>query len=162
MNSSERTGLISGVVDVLKFSYRFRPWVGKPIGHTYGGKAVLDSNDSPAFAELALIPIMKQPGFDGALWVDSYRKCFRDAMPPAKCELPPKVRLVYERIANINGGTRGCWDVVAWKGDELQFVECKRKGRDRLTENEIRWLESPMHAGFSLVNFAICEWNVES
>jgi hypothetical protein len=35
-------------------------------------------------------------------------------MPPAVCGIPERVRAAYDRIAAINGGKRGCWDVLAW------------------------------------------------
>jgi hypothetical protein len=143
------------------FRWRFRRWAGEPINDTYGGKAVLNCDESPAFAELALIPVLKQRGFDNAVWVDSYRRCFRDAMPPAKCGVPEHVREVYERIAAVNGNRAGCWDVMAWNGDGVSFVECKRKGKDRMTASEWKWLDSALKAGLRLENFAICEWELE-
>jgi hypothetical protein len=116
---------------------------------------------SPVFAELAIIPVLKEHGFDGAVWVDSYRRCFRDAMPPAVCALPTQARAVYERIATINGGRRGCWDILAWNREGVSFVERKRKGKDRMTLNQLKWLESALKAGLRLNNFAICEWEIE-
>lgn len=156
----ETIRLSSGAVDVQKFSWRFRLWAGKPIRDTYGGKAVVDCEGFPVFVELAIIHVLKQHGFDGAVWVDGYRGCFRDAMPPAVCALPAQAREVYERIATINSGRRGCWDVVAWNAEGVTFVECKRKGKDRMTSNQVEWLESALRAGLRLENFAICEWEI--
>lgn len=143
------------------FRCRFRHWAGEAIKDTYGGKAILDCDGSPAFAELALIPVLKQRGSDNAVWVDSYRRCFRDAMPPAKYEVPEHVRDVYERIAAVNGKRAGCWDVMAWNSDGVSFVECKCRGKDRMTANEWRWLDSALKIGLRLENFAICEWELE-
>ena len=157
----EKITLASGTVDVPRFSWRFRSWAGKPVDDTYGGKAVMDCNGSPAFAELAIIPVLKEHGFDGAAWVDSYSRCFRDAMPPAKCAVPPQAQTVYDRIAAINGGRGGCWDVLAWNGEGVTFVECKRKGKDRMTGSQKKWLESSFKARLRLDNFAICEWEIE-
>lgn len=143
------------------FRWRFRLWTGEPIKDTYGGKAVLNCDGSPVFAELAIISILKQRGFDDAVWVDSYRRCFRNAMPPASCSLPEHVREVYEQIAAINGKHAGCWDVMAWGKDGVSFVECKRKGKDRMTANEWKWLDSAIKAGLRLDNLTICEWELE-
>jgi hypothetical protein len=158
----EEIMLTSGPVKVSKFSWLFRSWAGTPLDDTYGRKAVLDSEGIPVFAELALIPVLKQHGSSGAVWVDSYHRCFRDAMPPAVCKPPDQIHEVYERIATINGGRRGCWDVLAWNGDGVTFVECKRKRKDRMTSNEVKWLESALKAGLRLENFSICEWKIES
>ena len=150
--------LTSGTVEVQKFSWRFPLWDGEPIPDTYGGKAVLDCAGSPAFAELAIIPVLEQHGFDGAVWADSYRRCFRNAMPPAVCELPAQVRKVYDRIAATNGSRGGCWDVLAWNRDGVMFVECKRRTEDRMQASQRKWLESALKAGLRLESFAICEW----
>lgn len=151
----------SGQTQPYTFHWRFREWKGPPIKDTYGGKAVIEGAGGPVFAELALIDVLKQHGFDGAAWVDSFRNCFRDAMPPAKCSVPAKVQEVYERIKVINGKPGGCWDLIAWNSEGVSFVECKRKGRDRMTENELRWLRSAVEGGLPLGNFAICEWEFE-
>jgi hypothetical protein len=84
-------------------------WSGRPLKDTYGGKGLVNCEGSPVFVEIAIISVLKAHGFNGAVWVDSYRRCFRDAMPPAICTLPTQARAVYERIATINGGRRGCW-----------------------------------------------------
>lgn len=148
-------------VEPRVFSCKFRKWAGEPIKDTYGGKAVLDCNGIAVFAELALIPILKERGFDGAVWVDSYRRCFRDAMPPTTCSVPAHIREVYDRIATINGKRAGCWDIMVWNSGGVSFVECKRKGKDRMTPNEWKWLESAMRSGIPLENFSICEWDLE-
>ena len=108
---------------------------------------MVDGNGEPIFAEFVVAAMLRKPGLDGAVWVDSYRRCFRDAMPPHKCVLPDHVREVYDRIAAKNGRRAGCWDVIAWKGKRVAFVECKRKGRDRMTANEWQWLESALRSG---------------
>lgn len=157
----EAITLTSGAVDAPKFSWRFRSWAGEPIRDTYGGKAVVDCEGFPVFAELAMVHVLKEHGFDGAVWVDSYHGRFRDAMPPAVCTLPAQAREVYDHIATINRGRRGCWDVLAWNAEGVTFVECKRKGKDRVTSSQVQWLESALGAGLHLENFAICEWEIE-
>ena len=143
------------------FNCRFQEWSGRSIRDTYGGKAVLDWNGAPVFAELAVVSMLKERGFEGAVWVDSYRRCFRDAMPPATCSIPKCVSRIYERISSINGKRAGCWDVIAWNERDVCFVECKRKGKDRMTLNEWKWLESAIKAGLTIEDFSICEWELE-
>ena len=68
-------------VDVLRCRYPFRPWKGKPIRDTYGGKAVLEFDGKPVFAELAILGTIQKAGWDG-VWVDTYRRKFRRSLPP--------------------------------------------------------------------------------
>ena len=150
----ERVMLTSGPVEVLKFSLKFRSWTGEPVD-SYSGEAVVDCEGSPAFAELALIPYLQQLGATGAVWVDSYRRRFRNAMPQAFCELPTRVRDVYDRIVKINGRCGGCWDILAWHSDGVMFIECKRKKKDRTRPSQAKWLESALMAGLRIENFAI-------
>ena len=42
-------------VQVSKYAARFRLWTGRPIADSYGGKAFLDLNGQPVFAELAIL-----------------------------------------------------------------------------------------------------------
>ncbi len=156
----EQITTASGVVGVTTFPWRFQRWRGVPIADTYGGKAVLDCEGIPCLAELALIPVLKQHGFEGAVWVDGYRRCFRDAMPPAICDLPAMARMLHDRIATTNDSRGGCWDVLAWNRDGIAFVECKRKGKDRMRANGVKWLESGLKTGIPLERFAICEWEL--
>src|ERR1700680_1003403 len=159
--ASETLMLTSGAVEVSRWSWRFPSWAGVPPKDTYGGKAVVDCEGSPVFVELAMIHVLRDHGFDWAVWVDNYRRRFRDAMPPAVCELPTHARVLYDRIATINGGRRGCWDILAWNKEGVLFVECKRRGKDRMTLNQRTWLESALKAGLHLDRFAICAWEIE-
>jgi len=153
--------LASGAVEVPTYLWRFPSWSGEPLRDTYGGKALVECEGSPVFAEVAMIKLLKQHGFDGAVWVDSYRRRFRDAMPPCKCELHGQEREVYERIVTLNGGRGGCWDILAWNREAVFFVECKRGRKDRMRSNQIHWLESALKSGLCPDHFAICEWEIE-
>lgn len=79
---------------------------------------------------------------------------------PATCDLPAQARKLYDRIALINGRRGGCWDVLAWNTDGIFFVECKRKSKDRMRTNGVKWLESGLKAGIPVERFAICEWEL--
>ena len=153
--------LASGAVEVPRCLWWFPSWTGEPLRDTYGGKALVECEGSPVFAEVAMIQVLKQHGFAGAVWVDSYGQCFRHAMPPAKCELRGQAREVYQRIVTINGGRGGCWDILAWNSEGVFFVECKRTGKDRMRLNQFDWLESALKAGLRADHFAICEWEIE-
>lgn len=152
--------LPSCTVKVQKFSWQFRRWTGAEPERTHGPKPYVEWEGQPTFAEIALISVLKQHGFTGAVWRDNWGayRCFHDAMPPAKCEEPEAVREVCNRIRGYNRGRwGGCWDVLAWNQDGVTFIECKH-GTDKITGGQIRWLDSGLKSGLSLDNFAICEW----
>jgi len=162
------TGAGEQSVSVRWFPWRFRKWAGAPVNEarswrvSHGLKPLIDSQGSPKFAELAVIEVLKKQGFDGAAWVDDWKECFRDAMPPAKCELPAEVKAVYDRIASLYGKPwSGCWDVIAWNRDGISFVECKRKGKDGMQPSQWKWRESALKAGVQPENFFILEWELE-
>ena len=140
---------------------RFKEWQGEKPTDSYGGKAFLDCDGVPVFAEIAVVNMLVKQGFDGAVWVDSYRRCFRKSMPPSKCEIPEPVRVVYDQIVAINGRPGGCWDVMAWNSKGVFFFECKRKGRDRMREKGVRWFESAQRAGIPADHFFVYEWEPE-
>jgi hypothetical protein len=58
------------VVEVPKVAPKFSTWTGPPPGDTFGGKASLDFNGRPAFAELAILWSFMESGWDG-VWIDS-------------------------------------------------------------------------------------------
>jgi len=136
----------------------FEPWSGPPISDTYGGKAVLDLNGEPLFPELAILRLLQREGFDG-VWVDTYSHRFRQSMAPEGCKLPPWVQAEFEKIVGEVGNWSGCWDVLAWKADQIFFVESKRKGKDSVRSSQERWLLAALRAGNSADCFLICEWD---
>src|SRR6266481_1850001 len=102
-------------ISIARYTYLFARWRGTPIEDTYGGKAVLNSDGKPIFAELAILDLLGKGGWDG-VWVDTYRKKFRRLMPPESCKLPSHAQELYDRICRANDGkTSGCFDVFAWK-----------------------------------------------
>ena len=51
------------------------------------------------------------------------------------------LRDVLERVARANGGNvklryGGCWDLLAWRGDEYRFIEVKRHRRDAVRNTQ--------------------------
>ena len=78
---SEIFSLPSGEqISIPKYFLRFDSWKGAPIPNTYNGKAVIDWNGEPVFAELAVLRLFQAHGWDG-VWVDSYRRKYRIGLP---------------------------------------------------------------------------------
>jgi len=127
---------------------------------SYGHKPVLDYNGQPLFAELNILRLLQASGWEG-VWIDTYRKKFRQSWPHF-CDLPPQVHDFLGKANQDRKWPRGCWDVLAWSGGEYLFVEAKRRSKDRIPRAQKEWLESALTAGLRLENFAVCEWEIES
>lgn len=63
-------------VSVPACFHSFKLWEGPPIPDTYGGKAVLDCKGEPLFAELVVLRLIQEEGWEG-VWIDTYRRKFR-------------------------------------------------------------------------------------
>jgi len=159
--SSAELKLPSGETALIsKCSRLFLRWQGTPISDTYGGKAVLDFNGEPVFAELAILGVLRESGWDG-VWVDTYRRKFRRSMPPDYCDLPSHAHELYDRIRRANGGkVSGCFDVLAWKGQDYLFVEAKRRSKDFTRRTQRAWIEAALNSGIPLDSLLICEWDL--
>jgi hypothetical protein len=153
--------LLSGkAISIARCTYLFARWRGAPIEDTYGGKAVLNSDGKPIFAELAILDVLGKGGWDG-VWVDTYQKKFRRFMPPESCKLPSHAQELYDRICRANDGkTSGCFDVFAWKDGDYLFVESKRKSKDSIQKTQKAWVEAALASGLPLDSLLICEWEL--
>jgi hypothetical protein len=148
-------------IDIPRCRYLFRKWEGEPIEDTYGGKALIEFDKKPIFAELAILGTLQRAGWDG-VWVDTYRIKFRRGMPPDCCELPSHAQKLYDRICKANNGKiSGFFDVFAWKGKNYLFVESKRKSQDSIQATQKAWIEAALRSGVPLDSLLICEWDFE-
>lgn len=162
INSQETLTLPSGnTVYIPKSITTFKAWDSNPIEDTYGGKALLDFKGAPLFAELVILWMLEEDGWSG-VWVDNYRKKFRTGMPGTEVSvsLPPDQQAILDKIKKTNDSMSGCWDVFAWRGNEILFAESKLSGKDRIRPTQIRWLRSALKAGFTEKNFLLVEWNL--
>jgi hypothetical protein len=111
------------------------------------------------FAELAILHMLRADGWDG-VWVDTYRGAMRVGWPDQIRVLPPMPEAIYQRVVKCNGGRRsGCWDVFAWRGSEIRFVEAKRLKKDDIRKSQRGWLEAGLAAELSLSSFLFVEWD---
>ena len=64
-----------------------------------------------------------------------------------------------ERMAAADGNTyAGCWDVVAWRGERVVFMELKRRRKDRVQETQLAWVEAGIKIGLGVESFLFVEW----
>jgi hypothetical protein len=107
------------------------------------------------FGELAIVRCLQKDGWD-AVWVDSFHdkgrhKLFWRRLPhetkPYDLSQAARAWAMYERIVKANGGrAAGFFDVLAWQGERLLFVEYKGAG-DRPNANEAAWVQAALSAG---------------
>lgn len=157
---SEIFSLPSGdQISIPKYFLEFKEWKGTPIPNTYNNKAVIDWNDEPVFAELAVLRLFQSHGWNG-VWVDSYRRKYRIGLPDIAepVELPQKQQQLIESIKAKTGRSGGCWDVFVWKGEEVLFIELKRQKKDAIQDSQRSWLEESLKNGLKSTNFALLEW----
>jgi hypothetical protein len=158
--NTEEIVLISGrIIQIPKSNPTFSKWSGVQPEDTYGNKTVLDFEGEPVFAELAILRIFQKDGWNG-VWVDSYRRRFRKTYWGSETDalLPEEQILLLNDIYKIAGINSGCWDVFSWKKQKVVFAEAKRKGKDKIRENQVRFLEAALSLGLNVDSFLIVEW----
>jgi len=160
-SESEIFSLSSGEeIPIQKYFLHFDPWKGDPIPNTYNGKAVIDWNGEPVFAELAVLRLFQSHGWNG-VWVDSYRRKYRIGLPDViePIELPEEQKKIIDAIRAKTGKSGGCWDVAVWKGGQILFIELKRNKRDRIQDSQKMWFEKSLGFGLTVDSFALIEWD---
>lgn len=136
---------------------------------TYDSKVAIAGPVGPLFAEIKIVQIAGEQGYH-AVWLDTFHQDRRwSAMPGASrpVSLPADQQDLLDRIARrrseLNGervGYRGAWDVFAWKGSEVAFVESK--GTDALRPAQKTWLGAAVDIGVPLTSFTLFQWAATS
>lgn len=132
---------------------------------TYDSKVPIAGTTGPLFAEIKIVQIANEQGYD-AVWLDTFHQNRRWAAMPGASQpvsLPPEQQDLLDRIAHRRGmldgkraGHHGAWDVFAWKGSEVAFVESK--GTDALRAAQQTWLGAAVDAGVPLSSFTLFQW----
>jgi hypothetical protein len=157
--SFEELELPSGLIRrIPKCEPIFNIWQGNQEIGTYGGKDLLDINDEPAFAEIVILRLLQQDGWDG-VWVDTYSRKYRISNNVTKI-LDPVKESTLDSIYTASGSNSGCFDVFAWRGNEYLFAESKKKSKDQIRLSQLRWLEAALAVEFSETSFLIVEWSI--
>lgn len=158
--TAEAIALPSGSVQISKSTPVFKLWQGAPVSDSYGGKPVLDFYRRPEFAELGILRIFEQDGWEG-VWVDTYRRKFRTQYwPPNEASLPKDRELFLKSINEAAGSHNGCFDVFCWKESDYVFVESKRSAQDRIQDTQKRWIQAALQCGVPLSSLLIVEWRI--
>lgn len=169
--------LSAGSVSVRAAAPVFTRWpIDRPRPKdTKGNKPLLDLNGQVTFGELAILATLVREGWEGrwidnyplpptfrlAYWDDQLAKLPRDR---ANVPLPPDQSALYESICVRSGDPRGggAWDLMAWRGDEVLFVEAKRRGStDRIRPAQLTWLDAALQLRVPRECFLFVEWSAK-
>ena len=148
----------------------FSLWTGPSPGSSYGGKAILNFNGEPAFAEIGIINTIRHHW--AAVWLS---QSFGKVIPrnaywnnAAKPNVPTSVLDLIRDAHAARGDThRGTWDIIAWPREqnspslsELRFIESKRRRHDEIDEWQVAWYNHLRSKGLSRNAFMIVEWEL--
>jgi len=154
----------------------FREEWNESIFNSFGKNPIIKLEGNPFFAELAILRLLEGDGFEG-VWVSAYgggkfhrsmegfvkemSKNEEKNLNETERVLPPFLRRIYAKIVESKGNCKGCWDVLARKGDTYLFVEAKQNSRsfkDQVRHSQAAWLEAALDSGISESSFVVAEW----
>lgn len=115
------------------------------------------------FAELAILNLLKESGWEG-VWVETYGGIhFLKDMPGGwklaknSVSIPTEKEVLLQNIFKV-AKTTACFDVFAWKDNDILFCESKHKGKDRLTKAQTKFIEGALSCGIPEDSLIIVEW----
>lgn len=141
----------------------FPVWKGLPVNFDYGNKPILNYKGEACFAELAILRLLLDGGWDG-VWVESYGGThYLRSMPKAwnlqseHISIPQDKEDLLQKIWKT-AKTTACFDVLVWHDNQIVFFEAKRTGKDKLTSAQIRFIEGALACGVLPESLIITEW----
>lgn len=140
-----------------KTTLRLKEWTGEPLLDNYN-KPVIDYDGKPLFAELVIVKMWTKMGWN-AVWIDNFRKVFWTSLKNQRSlnKLPKNKLKILQDIAGKKSMS-GCWDVFAWKDNKINFLECKRIGKDKIRQSQVDWYKKALQLGVPQSSFKIVEW----
>jgi hypothetical protein len=155
--------LYGAVVELPVCHPTFKKWLGKLPNFDFGKKPIVNYKGKGVFVELAILGLLIDSGWNG-VWVETYGGIhFLKDMPTSwslsqhNVSIPPDKEAFLRNIWKT-GKTTACFDVLAWKGNEILFCEGKHKGKDKLTNAQTKFIEGALACGISAKSLMIVEW----
>jgi hypothetical protein len=159
---------------------RLPMWQDAPFVDDLGRKsaAMVELDGEHLFVELAVLRLLEKDGWQGR-WVNTvggggevwkYLTRWDDVARTEQKTRPiqdDEPRQLLARLAGFNKPRRykGCWDVFAWRGSEMAFVECKRttpKTTDVVSKDKEEWVRSALFLGdprLTVDSFCFVQWD---
>ena len=120
---------------------------------------VLDDDEKGVWPELALLLKFKKAGY-GGVWLDTFhRRIWNSREYLAEFDsLPKEIKNI---LNSVNEGRRGGrWDLIVWKGKEINFIESKGlPSRDKIRQSQIDFKNKLLTLGFKEEDFIVAEWD---
>ncbi|MDO8521987.1 MAG: hypothetical protein Q7S08_01720 [bacterium] len=141
----------------------FSLWEGNPAVFDYGKKPVLNYKGEACFAELVILRLLCEQGWDG-IWVETYGGTHYLRTMPNEWKLSSEHVPIPEDkeklLQNIwkTAQTTACFDVLAWHNGQILFCEAKRTGKDRFTDAQVRFIEGAIACKVSPESLLVVEW----
>jgi len=136
----------------------------KPVGFDFGGKPLVDFEGKPVFVELAILKMLEKSGWSG-VWVETYGGVHYFTEMPSGWKtgesgitIPEDKEELLRRIWK-EAKTKSCFDVFAWRGDEILFIEAKHFEKDRLRETQYKFIEAAINCGVQPDSLMVAEWD---
>lgn len=158
------------IYEIPKCFVKFDRWTGEPIKETFGGKPLVEVDNQPMFAELAIMSYFAKYNWD-VRWVETYGKnkpiymtAWKDDKYKNQTHRPFEneyIDTLLADIAKLNGNSySGCWDVLAYKDHKVVFAESKRLKKDSIRTTQTNWLTAALRHGLRTDNFLIVQWDM--
>lgn len=142
---------------------KFLAWKGSSVNFNYGKKPMLNYKNEACFAELVILRLLLDQGWNG-VWVETYGGThYLRSMPQTwnlqseHISIPRDKENLLQKIWKT-AKTTACFDILAWHGDQLAFFEAKRKRKDKLTSAQIRFIKGALACEISPESLIIVEW----
>jgi hypothetical protein len=125
----------------------------------YDIKPQLEFDGEVLLAELVIVRCLERNGWN-ALWIDNFKNKRWRELPVhgTPMSLPENLEAMLQSITKLNGRRAGAFDVLAWKGASVAFLESKGPG-DSISEKQRAWFASAVAAGVPTDSFSIVEWS---
>lgn len=166
LQPTERTSIIlpgGGTAELPTCRPIFSEWKGPRPNFDYGKKPILEYDGAPYFAELVILRLLLNAGWDG-VWVGAYGgHHYLRTMPRGwnlqseQVLIPQDKERFLQRIWTM-GKTTACFDVLAWHDNQILFFEGKRARKDQLTAAQLKFIEGALACNISPDSMIIVEW----
>jgi hypothetical protein len=152
----------------------FKAWSGWAAPTDHGTKPMLDHGGEAFSAELLILRLLQQHGWDG-VWVqtnggiDFFRSMpagakSKSGNPKSGNPTSGQVEIPDERVSVLRsiwhaGGTTACFDLFVWQGQRLMFCKVKHRRRDRVTFAQRKFIDGALACGFAPSQLLVVEWD---